>query len=142
MKRHLLIIIGLLMLTGTAWAQEGHEGHEGMHEKGQAEPTVTLTGQIIEPYCFLEHGASGPDHRDCAQACAKMGINLAFFNDQDHQIYSILPTEHANPNDKVVEFAEKHVEVTGTIHKKAGYQAIEIQTIKELGDGQKISLGE
>jgi len=141
MKRLLLNIIGLLMLTGAAWAQEGHEGHES-HPAAPPDAAVTVTGQIIEPFCFMEHGASGPDHRTCAQACANLGINLVFFNEKDHQIYSILPTGHANPNDKVVEFAEKHVEITGTIHKQAGYQAIEIQTIKELGDGHKISLTE
>ncbi len=137
MKKFLIPAMALLLLAGVARIAISHEGE---HEKGQqAAASVTVTGQIIDPVCFIEHGASGPDHRSCAQACAKMGINLVFFNEKDNQIYSILPTEHANPNDKVVEFAEKHVEITGTIHKQAGYQAIEIQTIKELGDGHKIS---
>ena len=140
MKKYMITGLAALLLTGASWADDTH-GHEAKATAG-AEAALTVTGQIIDPVCFLDHGASGPEHRTCAQACAKMGINLVFFNEKDHQIYSILPTGHANPNDKVVEFAEKHVEITGTIHKQAGYQAIEIQTIKELGDGHKISLGE
>ena len=140
MKKFIIPAMALLLLVGVARIAVSHEGER---EKGQqAEASVTVTGQIIDPVCFLDHGASGPDHRTCAQACANMGINLVFFNEKDNQIYSILPTGHANPNDKVVEFAEQHVEITGTIHKIAGYQAIEIQTIKELGDGHKISLEE
>ena len=140
MKRHFAIALALLILAGWAFADDTH-GHEGA-KAVNAEAAVTVTGQILDPVCFLDHGASGPEHRTCAQACANLGINLVFFNEKDHQIYNILPTGHANPNDKVVEFAEKHVEITGTIHKQARYQAIEIQTIKELGDGHKISLTE
>ncbi|HEX7344042.1 MAG TPA: hypothetical protein VF398_07245 [bacterium] len=140
MKRHFAVALALLILAGRAFADDTH-GHEGA-KTVSAEATITVTGQILDPVCFIDHGASGPDHRTCAQACANLGINLVFFNEKDNQIYNILPTGHANPNDKVVEFAEKHVEITGTIHKKPGYQAIEIQSIKELGDGQKISLAE
>jgi len=139
MKKYFTVALALLALSGLSIAGDNHEG---AREIGNQAQTVTLTGQIIDPVCFLEHGASGPDHRTCAQACAKMGINLVFFNDQDRQIYNIIPTGHADPNDKVIDFAEKHVEIVGTLHQTAGYQAIEIQTIKELGEGQKITLNE
>jgi hypothetical protein len=140
MKKYLITGLAALLLTGASWADEGH-GHDAKTAAGAA-AAITVTGQIVDPVCLLNHNDSGPEHRNCAQACAKMGIGLVFYNDKDHQLYNIMPTGHANPNDKVVEFAEKHVEITGTIHKQAGYQAIEIQTIKELGDGHKISLTE
>jgi hypothetical protein len=140
MKTYIISGLAMLMLAGAAWADEGH-GHEAKMAAG-TEAAIAVTGQIVDPVCLLTHGDSGPEHRTCAQACAKMGIGLVFYNDKDHQLYNIMPTGHADPNAKVVEFAEKHVEITGTIHKQAGYQAIEIQTIKELGDGHKISLTE
>lgn len=139
MKKILIGALALTVLSGFGLTGQGHEGSHGMGESHEA-TAVTVTGQIVDPVCLLMHGDSGPDHRDCAQACAKMGIGLVFYNEQDHQLYNIMPTGHANPNDKVIDFAEKHVEITGTIHKKAGYQSIEIQSIKELGEGQKLSL--
>lgn len=132
-----MIIALIALVAGRSYAHDGEKAHHEMEHA--ALPAVTVTGQIIDPVCFLGHDASGPDHRVCAQACAKMGISLAFFNDADHQIYMIFPTGHANPNDKVVDFAEKRVEITGTIHKKDGYQGIEVQSIKEIGEGKNIA---
>lgn len=141
MKRYFINAMALLAISGLAVAGGGDESSH-MKSGMSSSETITLTGQIIDPVCFVGHDLSGPDHRSCAMACANMGINLAFYNDQDHQIYMIFPTGHANPNDKVVDFAESRVEITGTIHKKAGYQAIEIETIKPLGEGKKIVVNE
>jgi hypothetical protein len=137
MKKYLVSIIAGLALIG--WSNlYAHEGHPAKTTTATT-TAITATGQIIDPVCFIGHGASGPEHRDCAQACAKMGINLAFYNDADHQIYMIFPTGHADPNAKVVDFAEKRVEITGTIHKKDGYQGIEVDAIKEIGEGKDLS---
>ncbi len=138
MKRYATGILALLTLSVYGGAGEGPGTH---HETAPAaNTTVTVTGQIVDPVCLIGHGDSGPEHRTCAQACARMGINLAFYNEADQQIYMIYPTGHADPNEKVVEFAEKRVEITGTIRKTPGYQGIEIQSLKELGEGKKIAL--
>lgn len=139
MKRLITAAVALLLVSGLSIARADDEGSHSKSASPVSE-SVTLTGQIVDPVCFVGHALSGPDHRSCALACAKMGINLAFYNDADHQLYMIFPTGHANPNDKVLDFAESRVEITGTIHKSPGYQAIEIQTIKALGEGKKIAV--
>ncbi len=139
MKRYWVLATALLVLSGLSYAGGDPAGEH--HAQGAAPAAgVTVTGQIVDPVCLTSHGASGPDHRSCAQACAKVGINLAFYNEKDGQLYMIFPTGHADPNEKVIEFAEKHVEITGIIHKAPGYQGLEVQTIKELGEGQPITL--
>jgi hypothetical protein len=147
MKKIISLMAASVLLAGVSLAQHEHDmsqGHGTSHDKEKSEQSssVTVTGQIVDPVCLLTHNDSGPEHRNCAQACAKMGIGLVFHNDTDHQLYNIMPTGHADPNAKVVEFAEKRVQIIGVLHKKAGYQAIEIQEIKELGEGQKLSLGD
>ena len=137
MRKIIIAVMCALAFPGALLLAGGN--HPESHTA--ATPTVTtLTGQIVDPTCLISHGSSGPGHQGCARACAEAGINMAFYNDADHQLYMIFPNGHSNPNDKVMDHLEKRVEITGVIHKEAGYQGVEIKTIKELGEGQEISL--
>lgn len=52
----------------------------------------------------------------------------------------ILSTQHADPSVKALNYSEKQVEIQGTIRLAAGYQGIEIHSIKELGGEKKLTL--
>jgi hypothetical protein len=138
MRNKVVLLLGITMLAAMYIA--GNARGESPHSKAVEPETVTVTGQIVDPVCLLSMGESGPDHASCARACAKMGINMAFYNEKDGKIYMIFPSGHADPNAKVLDYLEKRVEIRGTIHAAAGYQGIEIQSIKELGEGKKITL--
>jgi hypothetical protein len=134
-----ITVISMALLLPVALSL-AHPKTEGVHAAAGSPETVTLIGQIIDPTCLISHGSSGPGHVGCAKACAEAGINMGFYNEADHQIYMIFPNGHTNPNDKIIDHLEKHVEITAIVRKAAGYQGVEIQTIKELGEGKEISL--
>lgn len=131
-RKSLGLIAAMLLLISVSVA---HEGTPSASAKA-----VTMTGQIVDPACLINHNSSGPGHQGCAMACAKAGINMAFYNEADHQLYMIFPNGHSNPNDKVMDYLEKRVEITGIVHKSHGYQGVEIQSLKDLGEGKEISL--
>ncbi len=64
------------------------------------------------------------------QKCAKQGITLAILEEGTGKIYLSFPEGHGNPNEKVLEYVEERVEVTGTVHTAGGLTGIEIKTIK------------
>jgi hypothetical protein len=134
LNRITVVIMALLLPMALSWAHEGEHSHAGSPE------TVTLTGQIVDPTCLISHGSSGPGHVGCAKACAKAGINMAFYNEADQQLYMIFTAGHDNPNNKVIGHLEKRVEIQAVVHKLSGYQGVEIKTIKELGEGKELSL--
>lgn len=138
MKSKVLVFLGILLLAVMQMA--GGVRGEHPHSAAVEQEAVTVTGQIVDPVCLLSMGESGPDHASCARACAKLGINMAFYNEKDGKLYMIFPTGHADPNEKVLDYLEKRVEIRGTIHAAAGYQGIEIQSIQELGEGKKVTL--
>lgn len=115
-----------LASAGTATAQQGMAGMQ--HPKGTQR---TITGTVVDVSCKFGQGLSGNDHRMCAQVCAGKGIPLAIIG-TDGKLY--IPTSTAMPgdgqNDRLKEFAEQEVTVTGTVFPASGANAIQIASIQ------------
>ncbi|TMC66875.1 MAG: hypothetical protein E6J18_16975 [Chloroflexi bacterium] len=131
MIRRLLSVTAVaagLSLAGaeTAAAQQGMAGMH--HPKGTQR---TISGTVVDVSCRFGQGLSGDSHRECAQICAGKGIPLAILG-TDGKLY--IPTSTAMPgdgqNDRLKDFAEQQVTVTGTVFAAAGANAIRIATIQ------------
>ena len=91
---------------------------------------ATITGQVIDVNCNTTMGASGPSHKQCAQACAKAGVPLAILS-TDGTIYMPVSSKPGDPqNSKLEKFAESKVMVTGTHRMVNGLHTIEIKTVE------------
>ncbi len=92
--------------------------------------TRTISGTVVDVSCNFGQGLSGDAHRMCAQICAGKGIPLAILG-SDGKLY--IPTSPNMPgdgqNDKLKDFAEQQVTVTGTVFDAAGANAIQIATV-------------
>lgn len=112
--------------AGTAAAQQGMAGMQ--HPKGTQR---TITGTVVDVSCKFGQGLSGDSHRMCAQVCADKGIPLAILG-SDGTLY--LPTSAAMPgdgqNDRLKDFAEQQVTVTGVVFPAGGANAIQIASIQ------------
>ncbi len=128
----------------TKAAPTGHEGHHmAMPEAAKTGPekgvTMTITGEVMDPACFLEAGVKsiGPGHFQCAIDCARSGQTLAIYDRANDRIYFIageLPGK--NPNDPVINFIHQKVDVTGGVFHRSGVYGIVISKVvphKEKG---------
>ncbi len=116
------VLAGLSLGAGPLAAQ-------GMqHPKGTQR---TISGTVVDVSCHFGLGLSGDSHRQCAQVCADKGIPFAILG-SDGKLY--IPTSANMPgegqNDKLKEFAEQQVAVTGMVFPAAGANAIQIATIQ------------
>jgi hypothetical protein len=92
---------------------------------------VTIKGTVIDPFCLLTMGMKGEGHRECAQRCAKAGMNLAIMDEQG-KIYPILQREpFTNPNNPVFDYVEKKVTVKGDLIESGGVSYIMIKEVKD-----------
>jgi len=128
-----------------ATAATGHEHHEhggspavtptpaaiakGLPQKGLV---TTIVGEVMDPACFLEAGVKsiGPGHFQCAIDCARSGQTLAIYDRLNDRIYFIageLPGK--NPNDPVMAYIHKKVDVAGTVYHRAGAYGIVIRNV-------------
>jgi type 1 fimbria pilin len=92
--------------------------------------TRTISGTVVDVSCKFGQGLSGDAHRMCTQTCADKGIPLAILS-SDGKLY--LPSSPNMPgdgqNDRLKDFAEQQVTVTGTVFDAAGANAIQIATV-------------
>ncbi|MBZ5553622.1 MAG: hypothetical protein LAO21_12940 [Acidobacteriia bacterium] len=96
---------------------------------------MTITGEVIEPGCFLIHGARGAEHKACAEMCAKGGTTLTVLDEKTNILYIPISPEHGkNPNEKLLPFAGERVTVKGVAMNKYGYHAIAIKSVTRAED--------
>jgi len=118
-----LAIGALLAAPGVAYGQSMGAAPQGSD--------VTVRGVVVDVSCKFGQGLTGSEHRMCAQVCADRGIPLAILTD-DGTLY--IPTSAAMPgdgqNERLKEFAEQRVTVTGKAFGAGGAKALQIATIK------------
>ncbi|MBZ5538657.1 MAG: hypothetical protein LAO31_22140 [Acidobacteriia bacterium] len=99
-------------------------------EASKTKAEITVTGEVIEPGCFLIHGARGADHKACAEMCAKGGTTLTVLDEKSNLLYIPISPEHGkDPNEKLLPFAGERVTVKGVGINKYGYHAIAIKSV-------------
>ncbi len=87
------------------------------------EETQTVKGEIVDMMCYLDHGAKGEKHADCAQTCIKSGGPVGLLT-SDNQLYLVIG-EHKPMNDKLAELASKTVTLKGKVVERNGVKMIE-----------------
>ena len=120
MKRILIfgVLMGLMVVMG------------GVGQIGAAD-TVTVTGEIVDTYCYALKGAKGDGHRQCAIDCVKKGIPAGLLEDGTNKLYVLLPKEAKSPlPDAVTEKMAKKVTVTGKTFTSGGSQFLTTESIK------------
>lgn len=115
--------------AGLSLAGAGSAAAQGMQAPKGTQRTIT--GTVVDVSCKFGQGLSGESHRMCAQVCADKGIPLAILG-SDGTLY--IPTTAAMPgdgqNERLKEFAEQEVTVTGTVFPAGGASAIQIASVR------------
>ncbi len=96
-----------------------------------ASETMTVTGEIIDTYCYSLMGAKGASHRDCAIECAKKGIPVGILEENTNKVFVLLPNKDKTAYPKAVfdKMAQK-VTITGKMATIGGSQFLTIESIK------------
>lgn len=115
--RYLILLAFVLCCTASAFAHQGHHA-------AAAAAAVTLTGEIIDPICYLSHEEKGAEHASCAQDCLNNGTPPALLTD-DGRVVAVLPThESQKAFDAIRHLAAKRVKIRGQLLKRGGMTAI------------------
>jgi hypothetical protein len=91
----------------------------------------TITGDIIDPSCWVMNGAKGEAHKECMIACAKAGQTLAILEKKTNKVY-ILAAERPgeDPNKSVLDYAGQSVLVKGKVFTRGGIMAIQVASVE------------
>jgi hypothetical protein len=90
---------------------------------------VTVTGEVLDMACYLDHGAAGAKHAGCATKCIKSGLPVGL-KTAEGKTY-LLIGDHMPANDELAEFAAKNITVRGKLVERDGISALEnIEIVK------------
>jgi len=99
---------------------------------GQEAKSVTVKGEILDLACYLDHGASGAKHQQCALNCLKGGQPMGLLA-ADGKVYLLL-ADHTDgkPFEEAKTYAALQVEVTGPLSARAGMTGLTVQSVKKV----------
>jgi hypothetical protein len=117
-------MMGLLSISMCAMVS----AHEGHHE-AKAKP-VTLTGEVVDITCFVDHDGVGEKHAACAQKCITGGNPVGLL--VKDTLYVVVMSTHEPPNARLAPFAGQRVKVTGRISAKNGIHVFDLDTVTSL----------
>ena len=91
---------------------------------------VTVTGEVVEMWCYLEAGDRGPAKQACATACAKAGNPIALVDDKG-QLYILAGLKSHQPaQELLLDKMSARVTVTGTLVRNANVQMVYIESMR------------
>jgi hypothetical protein len=117
-RKVLLMAAGILVLAaGLGIAQP----------KGQK---ITLKGEVVDLWCYLEGGDHGAEHKQCATTCATAGNPIGILDAAGNLYVAAGLKDHQPGKDMLLKQMSSQVTVTGTVVKKGGVQMIYVDTVK------------
>ena len=115
--KKLAVSLGLAVLMGAVQASPVRAAEE------KAGNTVTLKGEVVDMACYLDHGARGAEHAECAATCIKSGLPVGLKADNGKTY--LLIGEHSAINDQLVAYAGKTISIKGKAVSRDGFNLLE-----------------
>jgi hypothetical protein len=91
---------------------------------------VTVSGEVVEMWCYLEAGDRGAAKKACATACAKAGNPIALVDDQGQLFVLAGLKSHQPAQELLLDKMSERVTVSGTLVKNPDAQMIYIETVR------------
>jgi hypothetical protein len=80
---------------------------------------TTITGELVETYCWGKIRVGGPSHAQCAIQCAKRGIPVAVIDEKTRKDLVLMPGKHeATLSPKLIAAMGKKVTIRGELVKR------------------------
>jgi hypothetical protein len=116
MRRFGIIGLGLLLAAVAASA---------------AEQASSVTGEVVDTFCYATMGAKGTGHKQCAVDCVKKGIPVGLVEKGTDKLYVLLPSKDktALPDEVINKMAET-VTITGRAQTKGGSNFLTVESVK------------
>ena len=92
---------------------------------------ITVKGEIIDMWCYMEGGDKGAAHKACGQACAKSGNPVGIL-DEKGNVYTLMggQKDHQPAHTIRVDKMADTVTIEGTLVEKGGTKVIFVTTVK------------
>ncbi len=124
MKKAVVILLAVLLLSGTCWASEKERSAAKSKE-------VILTGSMTCTSCVLPSGQKCT--KECCTNCLKSG-DPVLFTDVEGHLYILLSSEKGQPvlSAERMNLISEKIRIKGTVVKKDGLKAIYVNHMEKI----------
>ena len=98
------------------------QGHEQGKQDLTAAAEKTVTGEIVDLMCYVDHGAMGEKHAGCGTKCIKGGGPVGIV--ENGKAYVVVG-EHKPINDELADSCGKTVTLKGKVAERGGMVMLE-----------------
>ncbi|HYR23985.1 MAG TPA: hypothetical protein VEP30_13795 [Chthoniobacterales bacterium] len=114
-------IFSVIVITSVATAPLAFAHDE--HGKSDAAGEKSVTGEIVDMMCYVDHNAIGESHgQSCGAKCIKGGGPVGIVS--DGKAYLVVG-EHKPMNDQLAEYCGKTVTLKGKLADRGGIAMLE-----------------
>ena len=110
--------IAALAISPLAFAQQHEHGKQDL----TAAADKTVTGEVVDLMCYIDHGAMGDKHSACGGKCIKGGGPVGIVS--DGKAYLVVG-EHKPMNDQLADYCGKTVTLKGKAAERGGIAMLE-----------------
>jgi hypothetical protein len=90
----------------------------------------TITGEVVDMWCYLEGGDRGAAKRECATACARAGNPIGILDAKGTLFVAAGLEDHQPAQALLIDRMSSEVTATGTVVRKGGVQMIYVESVK------------
>ena len=131
MKR--LMLAGTIIVSVALLGAAGVFAADAKADAKKESKVESWTGEIVDMGCFLDHGAKGEKHQECAAKCIAGGMPMGLLLEGD-MLFLLTPNhENADSFEAAKDMAAKKVKITGKLISRGSVKAIEV-SMAELAD--------
>ena len=109
---------------------------------GTGKHAVTVRGEIVDYYCYIEKGLTGPQHKECGLKCVAGDVCMGILTDQgdlymlsiDH-IRAMAPQTFQgvpDPFKACMSMVSQHVEIRGSLMERKGQRILEVAAVRKV----------
>jgi hypothetical protein len=89
----------------------------------------TIKGEVVDLWCYMDHGAHGEKHKACAVACARLGNPIGIVDAEGNVYVAVGSQLHQPDRDRLIEKMAQQVTVTGTVVSRGGMKMLYVESI-------------
>jgi hypothetical protein len=93
-------------------------------------PTVTVKGEAIDLWCYMEGGEHGPSHKACTAACVRAGNPIGIVDSKGDIYLAAGLQDHQPAQSLLVSKMSEQVTATGILVTKGGMKMLFIRSVQ------------
>ena len=149
MKFHRAAIVAAILYVGLAVAGSSVRGgvdpngpRGASPREGSGKRPVTFRGEIVDYYCYIEKGLTGPAHRECGLKCVAGDVCMGILTEDDElymlsvdHIRAMTPTAFEGQPDAFTQcrsMISYKVELQGKAMQRKGQKIVEVESVKKI----------